>query len=132
MISSAQLSRPGPCLQPHQLSQGGVGEEVWLQSLELNDVTKPPECLGLCLTRTLPREGTDWGEQMGPHGCAVPGGLQSSSLTQEASGVGHAHCHSPGGKTESPLEIDHQALFVFHPYICRTVPLSRPVVPATT
>lgn len=55
MISPAQLSQA-------RLSQGGVGEETWLWSLELRDVTKPPQCPGLCLTWTPPGEGDGlWG-----------------------------------------------------------------------
>lgn len=34
---------------------GGLGEEAWLWSLEPADLTKPPPCLPLCLTLTLPR-----------------------------------------------------------------------------
>lgn len=50
-----------PCLRGQMIPSahpglpGGLGEEAWLWSLEPADLTKPPPCLALCLTLTLPR-----------------------------------------------------------------------------
>lgn len=53
---------PGPTLSKgtmipsaHPGPPWGLGEEAWLWSLEPADLTKPPPCLPLCLTLTLPR-----------------------------------------------------------------------------
>lgn len=45
-----------------------MGEEAWLWSLALMNATKPPQCLGLCLTWTHPGKGMGWGEHVGLHG----------------------------------------------------------------